>query len=156
MTIMKKPTIILCRRITVLVVLLFCMAGVVSAAQPDLVVTAINPNVGVGAYMFANEPNIISVTVKNSGDAAAGASTLSVNVAGTPYTSAVGTLAVGASSTVTVTDTLSRNGGASVTINANADSTGIVSESNEGNNVLTSIQTVYNNGYKGKRFNRWF
>ena len=51
-----------------LAVLLFCMAGVVTAAQPDLVVTAINPNVGVGAYMFANEPNIISVTVKNQGD----------------------------------------------------------------------------------------
>lgn len=121
-------------------------------AQPDLVVTAISPNVGTGAFLFANEPNVISVTVKNNGPGASAASTLGVDVAGTAYTASVGTLASGASQTVTVTDTVSRAGSASVTITATADSASVVSESNEVNNVLTSAQTVYNNGYKGKRF----
>jgi len=121
-------------------------------AQPDLVVTAISPNVGVGANLFANEPNVISVTVKNNGPGSSGASTLGVDVAGSAYTGNVDPLAADASQIVTVTDTVSRTGGASVTITATADSTGVVSESNEANNVLTSAQTVYNNGYKGKRF----
>jgi len=121
-------------------------------AQPDLVVTAISPNVGAGASLFANEPNVISVTVKNNGPGSAGASTLGVDVAGSAYTANVDTLATGASQTVTVTDTVSRTGGTSITINATADSTGVVSESNEANNVLTSTQSIYNNGYKGKRF----
>src|SRR5690606_28165410 len=61
-------------------------------------------------------------------------------------------LAADASQTVTVTDTVSRTGGASITITATADSTSAVSESDETNNVLTSTQSIYNNGYKGKRF----
>src|SRR5690606_5235041 len=82
----------------------------------------------------------------------AGASTISVDVAGSPYTATIDPLAADASQTVTVTDTVSRTAGASITITATADSTGIVSESDETNNVLTSVQSVYNNGYKGKRY----
>ncbi len=121
--------------------------------QPDLIVTALNPNVGAGAFMFANEPNAIAVTVKNNGTGAAAASTLGVDVGGTVYTAAVGALAAGATSTVNVTDTVSRTGDASVTVTATADSAGVITESDETNNVLTpAALTVYNNGYKGKRW----
>lgn len=122
------------------------------AAQSDLSITAISPNVGAGAFLFANEPNVISVTVKNNGAGAAGASTLGVDVAGAAYTANVGALAAGASQTVTITDTVLRTGGASVTITATVDSLGAVAESDETNNVQTSAPTVYNNGYKGKRY----
>jgi len=148
--------------IVALMIMLLVLPGAVSAGnsvdisgsivKPDLVVTTIAPNVGTGAFMFANEPNVISVTVKNQGNGAAGASTLLVDVAGTPYTVSVGTLAASTSVTVTITDTLSRTGGASVTITATADSASVIDEGNEANNVLTSAQTVYNNGYKGKRW----
>ena len=39
-----------------------------------------------------------------------------------------------------------------VTITVTADSSGEVTESKEDDNVLEKIQTVYYNGYKGKRF----
>ena len=148
--------------ILALMIMLLALPGVVSAAdlsvsgsivKPDLVVTAINPNVGAGAFMYANETNVISVTVQNSGTAPAAASTLSVDVGGNVYTTPVGTLAVGASSTVTVTDTVSHVASPlPVTIVATADSAGVIDEGNEGNNSLTSDQTVYNHGYKGKRW----
>lgn len=124
-----------------------------TVAKPDLVVASISPNVAAGAFLFANEPNVISVNVTNSGTATADASTLSVNVGGNVYTTAVGSLAAGASSIVTVTDTVSHTGGASVTITATADSTGAISESDETNNMMTQeALIVYNNGYKGKRW----
>jgi len=113
-----------------------------STTSPDLVVTSISPNVGAGAFLFANEPNLINVTVKNNGTAAASASTLNVDVAGTAYTASVGTLDSGASQNVTVIDTISRTNGTVVRINATA----------EGGKFLVSDQTVYNNGYKGKRW----
>jgi PKD repeat protein len=154
---MKSPTIM---GIFALFILL-ALPGVVSAAdlsvsgsivKPDLNVTAINPNVGAGASMFANEPNIISITVQNIGTDAAGESTLSVDIGSMVYTVAVGALAAGANSTLTVTDTVTHTGGTSVTIVATADSAGVINEGNEANNAVTSVQTVYNNGYKGKRW----
>ncbi|HNQ26014.1 MAG TPA: DUF3344 domain-containing protein, partial [Methanoregulaceae archaeon] len=121
--------------------------------HPDLTVTDIKPNVGAGGYLFANEPNAITVTVKNNGLGESSASTISVNVTGNTYTAIVGALAAGATSMVTVTDTVSHTGGSSVTVTATADATGIVSESDETNNSLTSTPlTVYDNGYKGKRW----
>lgn len=106
--------------------------------HPDLTVTDIKPNVGAGGYLFANEPNAITVTVKNNGLGESSASTISVNVTGNTYTAIVGALAAGATSMVTVTDTVSHTGGSSVTVTATADATGIVSESDETNNSLTS------------------
>ena len=76
---------------------------------------------------------------------------LLVNIAGTEYTSAVGSLAAGAYEIVTVTDTVSRLAGP-VTITATVDSAGVIAESNETNNGMTVDLTVYNNGYKGKRW----
>ncbi len=124
-----------------------------SEEQPDLIVTEIKPNVGAGAYLFANEPNVITINVRNEGIGSAGASTLSVDVGGTVYTTTIIALEAGENSTVTVTDTVSRTGGDTVMVTATADSAGIITESDETNNVLTpAALTVYNNGYKGKRW----
>ncbi|HNQ26013.1 MAG TPA: DUF3344 domain-containing protein, partial [Methanoregulaceae archaeon] len=121
--------------------------------QPDLIVTALSPNVGVGTYLFANEPNVISITVRNKGPGSAVASVLSVDVGGAVYTTTVDAMAAGANSTVNVTVPTSYPAGANLTIKATADATGIVSESDETNNVLTAPPlTVFNNGYKGKRW----
>ncbi|HII75555.1 MAG TPA: DUF3344 domain-containing protein [Methanolinea sp.] len=120
----------------------------------DLAVTAISPNLAFatsGNYMFANEPNTISVTVTNNGGLDAAASTVSIVVGSNTYTAAVGTLAAGASETVTVTDSVTRTAG-TVTVTATADSGDIITESNEANNVMTSDLTIYNCGYKGKRW----
>jgi PKD repeat protein len=142
--------------------MLLALPGVVSAADvsvsgsivdEDLTVTAISPNVGAGAAFFANEPNVISVTVTNNGGLDAAASTVSVNVGGTVYTAAVGALVAGTSETVTVTDTASHTyASGPVTVTATADSSGVIAESDEANNAMTSDLTVYNNGYKGKRY----
>ncbi|OPX73530.1 MAG: hypothetical protein A4E38_00040 [Methanoregulaceae archaeon PtaB.Bin108] len=142
--------------------LLLVLPGAVSAADvsvsgsvvdEDLIVTAISPNVGAGAFMFANEPNVISVTVKNDGGLDAASSTVSVVVGSNTYTAAVGALAAGASQTVTVTDPASYTAGASVSYTATADSAGVIAESNEGNNAMTSdALSVLDNGYKGKRW----
>ncbi len=124
-----------------------------SVVDEDLVITAISPNVGAGAFMFANEPNVISVTVKNNGGLGATASTVSVVVGSETYTAAVGGLAAGASEIVTVTDTVSHDYSTSpVSVTATADSTGVVAESDETNNEVTSDLTLYYNGYKGKRW----
>jgi PKD repeat protein len=144
-----------------MVFLLLGLSGAVSAAdlgvsgsviKTDLTVTAITPNSGGGNEMFANETNVISVTVANAGAPTATNFVVSVDVGGNIYTTNVASLAGGASTTVTVTDTVLRTGGASVSITATADSTGVVAETNEANNALTVTKTVYNNGNKGKRW----
>lgn len=87
----------------------------------DLIITDIKANSGLGNYMFANEPNVIDVTVKNNGTADSGATTLNITVNGTTYTVNVPALATGASTTVTITDTTEYAGGSSVPVSANAD-----------------------------------
>lgn len=147
--------------ILALMILLLALPGAVSAAdvtvsgsivKPDLVVTAISPNVGAGAFMFANEPNVISVTVKNDGGLDAAVSTVSIVVGSNTYTAAVGSLAAGASETVMVTDPASYTVSTVVSYTATADSAGVIAESNEANNALTTPLSVFNNGYKGKRW----
>jgi len=142
-------------------IMILSLSGAVSAAdlsvsgnivKPDLVVTTIEPNAGVGGFMFASQWNVINVTVKNQGDLAANASTLSVNISGNITATAVGTLAVGASSTLTVNDNVIRPAGIDVTVIATADSGGVIDEGNEANNQTTSVLPVFYNGYKGKRW----
>jgi len=140
----------------ILIGFIFCIVllvvPVAAAAQSDLVVTTISPNVGAGSFLFANEPNVISITVKNNGTGSADASTLNVDVEGIAYTASVGVLASGANQTVTVTDTVSHAGNTTVAITATADSLAAIIESNETNNGMSVSLTTYNNGYKGKRF----
>ncbi|MDD5048516.1 MAG: DUF3344 domain-containing protein [Methanoregulaceae archaeon] len=143
-------------------VMLLALPGAVSATDvtvsgsvvdEDLTVTAISPNMGVGAAFFANEPNVISVTVTNNGGLDAGASTVSVDVEGSVYTASVGALAAGASETVTVTDIISRTfASGPVSVTATADSDNVIGESDETNNAMATELTIYNNGYKGKRY----
>ncbi|HON82242.1 MAG TPA: DUF3344 domain-containing protein, partial [Methanoregulaceae archaeon] len=122
------------------------------AGMPDLTVVSIIPNSGAGNDLFAAEPNDVMVSVGNSGTADAGAFTVSVDIGGAVQTVDVTGLAMGASTTVTVPDTVLRSGGESVTITATADSAGMVEESDETNNTASVQKTVYNNGYKGKRW----
>jgi len=122
-----------------------------AASKPNLVVTAISPNVGTGAAMFANEPNVLSVTIQNTGAGDAAASTVSVTDGSSTATAAVSALAAGASETVTVTDTALNTAG-TISVTATADTTGAIAESSETDNSLTIPLVVYNNGYKGKRF----
>jgi len=122
------------------------------APQPDLIIMSIDPNVGAGGYLFANEPNVISVTVKNNGTAASDATTVNVIINGTSYTVDVPALDVGADTTVTVTDPVSRTCDDNVPVSANADPSNTIPETNETNNNYTTTLTVYNNGYKGKRY----
>jgi uncharacterized repeat protein (TIGR01451 family) len=125
--------------------------SIVTVNAPDLVVTNVTANNGTGGCMFANEPNVIYVTVENNGTAATPESTLNVNINGTDYTVNVPALAVGESTTVTVTDPVSRKDGDSVPINATTNPNNTIPETNTSNNSFSTNLTVYNNGYKGKR-----
>ncbi|WFN34320.1 DUF3344 domain-containing protein [Methanogenium sp. S4BF] len=125
---------------------------VVEYADVDLNVTDVTPNSGAGNDLFAQEPNTLTATVINKGLTDAGAFTVTIDVAGTPYTADVAGLAANTSTTVTVTDTVLHTGGDTITITVNADTDNVVEENDETNNNLTVTATVYNNGYKGKRW----
>nr|WP_319374734.1 DUF3344 domain-containing protein [uncultured Methanobacterium sp.] len=126
--------------------------GYITVNGDDLIITGISPNVGTGAAFFANEPNVISVTVKNNGTVTSSATSLNVEISGVTYTVDVPAIAAGASTTVTVTDTASHTGGDSVPVNANANPNKNIPETNTTNNSFSTSLTVYNNGYKGKQY----
>ena len=120
---------------------------------PDLIVDSVSINPSCKHYYFANEPNVLDVTVKNIGTAAAGASSASVSGASGTSVAAVGALNPGQSETVTITDPVARPAGEVVT--AIADCYGEVTESNEMNNTSSIIDPdgnnhVINHGFKGK------
>ncbi len=118
--------------------------------QPDLIVTEIEPKCG---YLFANESNNITATVKNNGSADANAFNVSFAAADDFSDKvSVSELAAGATTTVYAIDNSIRDAGATVTITVTADCDDTISESNEGNNATTLNMTVVNNGYKGKRY----
>jgi len=121
--------------------------------QPDLIVESVSINPACKHYYFANEPNVLAVTVKNIGTAAAGASNASVSGASGTSVAAVGALNPGQSETVTITDTVARPAGEVVT--TTADCYGEVTESDETNNASSIIDLdgnnhVINHGFKGK------
>ena len=119
---------------------------------PDLVVTGITPNSGVGNVLFSNGTNLISVTVENQGTSMAPVSTLKVDIAGEDYMVNVPALGVGESATVTVTDNTSRSSSDSVPVNTDTDPNNTIPETNDSNNTLSTNLPVYNNGYRGKRY----
>ncbi|MEU8414624.1 CARDB domain-containing protein [Amycolatopsis japonica] len=104
------------------------------APNPDLVVT--------GTTWTPSNPTetsqlAVSATVKNAGTANAAATTVNVSLGGTVVgEAAVGALAAGASTTVTV-DAGTRPQG-TYTVAATADPAGTVAEQNETNNTYTS------------------
>ncbi|MCE5215316.1 MAG: DUF3344 domain-containing protein [Methanobacterium sp.] len=119
---------------------------------PDLVITEIKANKGTGDYMFANEPNIISITVSNQGGSASPESSLTVTINGADYPVTVPALSIGSSSTVTVTDPTSYTLGPTIQVNATCDPSNTIPETNETNNTMTTDLSIYNNGYKSKRY----
>ena len=121
-----------------------------SPTKPDLIISEIKPNCG---YLFANESNNISATVKNNGTEDAGAFNVSIVADGFSEKVSVSGLAAGVATTVYAIDTTNRNAGATVTITVTADCDGVITESNETNNTTSIVDIeVYNNGYKGKRY----
>ncbi|EKQ52097.1 MAG: PDK repeat-containing protein [Methanobacterium sp. Maddingley MBC34] len=119
---------------------------------PDLVVTNITVNKGSGDNWFANEPNILTINVTNQGGSAAPESTLNIDVNGTTYTVNIPELDAGSNTTVTVTDPTSRTSGDNMPVSATTDPSNSIPETNETNNSYSLTFTVYNNGYKGKRY----
>jgi parallel beta-helix repeat protein len=120
---------------------------------PDLIVESVSINPSCKHYYFANEPNVLEVTVKNIGTLAAGPSSASVSGASGTSVAAVGALDPGQSQTVTITDPVARPAGEVVT--AIADCYGEVTEGDETNNASSIIDPdgnnyVINHGFKGK------
>ena len=120
-----------------------------AVTHPDLLVSEIKLNCG---YIFANESNEISATVKNNGTANATAFNVSITINSFSEEVRVTGLAAGNSTTITVTDPTLRNADVSVTITVTADCNAEIVESNETNNASALNIMVVNNGYKGKRY----
>ena len=129
-----------------------CSAGTIQVARPDLVMTAVAPN---SSSFVPGGTLSVTDTVKNQGAAPGGSSftiayILSPDMiygdgddVGITTTRVVGILAAGASSTATTSLLIpSTTQPGTYHVCANADSTGVVSESNEINNSLCSTVTV--------------
>ncbi|MGB3439002.1 MAG: CARDB domain-containing protein [Actinophytocola sp.] len=104
------------------------------APNPDLVVTG---TTWTPANPTETSQIAVSATVRNSGSAAAGATTVNVSLGGTVVgNGAVGALAAGASTTVTVNAGTRPQG--SYTVSATVDPSNTVVEQNDTNNTYTS------------------
>ena len=137
------------------------IAEVTASAAPlcDLVITN-GPIPYPGDAVFAREPNIIRVSVKNNGPAEASdiaialyasdvSDTVPVSIS-TPIASLAGDQNI----SVTITDPTIRNlQGGTVTYTAVLDPENTIAESDEDNNVAVGpTRNVLYNGYKGKRY----
>ena len=123
-------------------------------ANPDLETTAVNYNPGNAAghqELFANEANNIVAVIVNSGNAAAGAFNVTLNIGGYTETKRIDGLAIGESLNVIFNGyTPSSIGIKDVSITVDSDNE--LEESNESNNVFTGSKEVFYNGYKGKSY----
>lgn len=120
--------------------------------QADLEVTTITPNSGCGNELFAHEPNTVNATVRNNGPDVAGSFIVRFLVDGSETLVPVDGLAAGSTLLVQATDTGLFETGDGVIINVTADSGSAISDPDRTNNSLQVTKTVYNNGYKGKRW----
>ncbi|GAA0490390.1 hypothetical protein Ade02nite_24010 [Paractinoplanes deccanensis] len=110
---------------------------VAQAPGPDLQVTSVTPspaNPAVGAQVS------FAVAVNNRGTTAAPATITRVTVGGTTLNANTGTIAAGATVTVTAGTWTATSGGATIT--AGADATNVVAETNENNNSRTQSLVV--------------
>ncbi len=124
--------------------------NVPSLLKPDLIVDNVVLNPDCQHYYFANESNVVNVTVKNIGAAAAGASHVKLSGAsGDSATVNVDPLPVSGSYVATIPDTIARPAGELVI--AIADCNGVIAESDETNNE-SAAETVLNHGLKGKTY----
>ena len=134
---------------------------VLDNSPPDLNVTAIevNPDYDAGhRELFANESNTISATIKNLDlNNNSNAFNVSFEIEGeNTWKVPVSGLAAGASTDVSINWTPTSGGTVLSPVNYNltvtADCDGEVNETDETNNASTKTLSVYNNGYKGKRY----
>jgi hypothetical protein len=110
---------------------------VAQAPGPDLQITSITPNPSNPAV---GSSVTFTVAVNNRGTAAAPASTTRLTVGSTTLNANTGSIAAGATATVSLGPWTATSGGATVT--ATADATGLVTETNEGNNARTQSIVV--------------
>jgi PKD repeat protein len=120
--------------------------------QADLEVTAITPNSGCGNEFFAHEPNTVNATVRNKGPDAAGSFIVRFIVDGSETLVPVDGLAAGSTVQVQAPDTRLLDMDDTVTVNVTADPECTITDPDRTNNFLLVTKTVYNNGYKGKRW----
>jgi subtilase family serine protease len=104
---------------------------------PDLTVTSLTSS---KAEYEADETITITTTIKNQGDNAAGGFYVALSSADyTTQTKYISSLAVGGTTSVTFTYTAGQYAAdKTISVTATADSTGAVSESNEGNNTRSA------------------
>ncbi|HII80445.1 MAG TPA: DUF3344 domain-containing protein, partial [Methanosarcina sp.] len=112
----------------------------------DLNVTALSPTI------FSHANNTITATIKNQGTQDAGAFKVRFNVDGQSTDINVTGLAVGASTSVNVSDSSDRHVNDTVPIVITADPENAVAENNEANNQLATSLKVIFNGYAGQRW----
>ncbi|VUT27733.1 MAG: hypothetical protein SYNGOMJ08_00283 [Candidatus Syntrophoarchaeum sp. GoM_oil] len=122
--------------------------------KPDLIVTSIDPNPQHSSghrYLFANETNTIRATIENIGGEDAGRFNVSFAIDGYYNEVRVNNLSAGLSTYVSIDDYQPAAPGA-IAVDVTADCNGEVTESDEINNATSEDMTVYNSGYKGKRY----
>jgi len=123
-------------------------------AKPDLEITAVNynpDNASGHRELFANEPNNIVATIINSGNAAAGAFNVNLNINGYTETRRVDGLGIGESVNVFFTGYTPSSIGMK-DVEVTVDSADEILESDETNNTFTGQREVFYNGYKGKSY----
>jgi len=123
---------------------------VIVGKKPDLIISNVLINPECTHEMFANESNTINATICNIGGADAGAFAVRFSIAGTSFAANVSGLNAGECVNVSAT-TLSISAG-DYNLTVEADINDAINETNEENNTWSQTVTVYNNGYKGKRY----
>lgn len=122
--------------------------------DPDLNVSEIDINPAcskVTDELFANETNTICATIWNNGTGDASAFNVSFVIDGYRKVVRVNGLNASESKTVCIDDYHPTAPG-NLMVNVTADCDSEVGETDEGNNSKVMAATVYNNGYKGKRW----
>ncbi len=122
--------------------------------EADLIVSDVLINPECTHEMFANESNTINATICNIGGDDAGAFGVRFSIAGIPFaTKPVSGLNAGECVNVSATTpTTPSIPAGDYTLTVEVDITDAVNETNEENNIWSQTVTVYNNGYKGKRY----
>jgi subtilase family serine protease len=109
-----------------------CRTETIAVGAPDLVVTGLSPT-----WAPANQALTVTITVKNQGGAAAGASATRLKLDGVTKCAAVATPALAAGASTSVTCGVGTLAAGAHSLEAAADINGQVAESDEGNNTKT-------------------
>jgi predicted outer membrane repeat protein len=110
-----------------------CRTQPLTITGPDLIVEGVQNTRGA-----AGQALTVSVTIRNQGSASAAASMTRVKVAGVTKCDAIATPALPSGANTTVTCNIGSYPAGTYTLEAIADATGLVTETNEANNSLTA------------------